>query len=298
MTTTPESGFAALAREAGLPRVGARAPLPQYLAELWERRHFATTMARYRIESTVAENRLGLAWIVLNPLLQAAVYGLIFGVIMDSSSRPVNFIPFLVTGFFIFTYFSNSFSQGARAITSNASLVRSLSFPRMLLPLSAVLRQLYELIPMLVVLVAIVIGFGVFPTWNWFLMVPILALMTFFNLGVALIAARLTVHLRDVTQIIPIATRILFYMSGIFYSLELTLASRPNLLQLAQLNPVHAYISLARYSLLGPQVNPKTGEIVDLHLEALWASAIAYGVVFLVIGAIFFWLAEERYGRD
>ncbi|MFV0406430.1 MAG: ABC transporter permease [Propioniciclava sp.] len=293
-----EHDAAALAQTYDLPRVGARPSLPEYLQQMWERRHFASTLAKYRIESDVAENRLGLVWIVLNPLLQAAVYGLIFGIIMSSASRPQPFIPFLVTGFFIYTYFSVSFSQGARSITNNTNLVRSLSFPRMLLPVSAVLRQLFELIPMLAVLFIILIGFGVFPTWNWLLLLPALLLMTMFNLGVAFFAARLTVHLRDVTQIIPIITRILFYLTGIFYSLELVLADQPRLLEIAQLNPVHAYISLARYSLIGLQIDPSTQEAIDINLGYLWANAGISGVLFLVAGVVFFWKAEERYGRD
>ncbi|WP_228373698.1 ABC transporter permease [Demequina soli] len=283
--------YGAVARDAGLPRVGARPTLPAYLRELWRRRHFATTMARFRVEASTAENRLGLAWVVLDPLLQAGVYGLIFGVIMPGSSRPQPFVPFLVTGFFIFTYFSKSFSQGAKSITGNLALVRSLAFPRMLLPLSAVLRNLYELVPMLAVLAAILIGFRQYPTWSWLLMIPIVILMTMFNVGVALVAARLTVHLRDIGQLIPVITRILFYMSGIFYSLELVLAPPKHpawMLALAQLNPVHDFIELSR------------GALQEAHgvPGRLWIIAGVAAVSMLGFGIVFFWRAEERYGRE
>lgn len=285
-----EIDYAAIAREAGLPRVGARPTLPAYLKEMWERRHFATKMARYRIEASLAQNRLGLAWVVLNPLLQAAVYGFVFGVIMPRDTREgINFIPFLVTGFFVFQFFGQSFSQGAKAITGNRSLVRSLGFPRMLLPVSAVIRQVYELVPMMVVLAVILVGFGEAPRWEWLYVPPILALMTLFNTGVALIAARLTVHLRDVTQIIPIVTRLLMYMTGIFYSLEQVLADNPPwMLTIAQLNPVHDYIQLVRAMVLdGQEVNTL---IVVVAIVAAFA--------FFVAGIFFFWKAEERYGRD
>lgn len=285
-----EIDYAAIAREAGLPRVGARPTLRAYLKEMWERRHFATKMARYRIEASLAQNRLGLAWVVLNPLLQAAVYGLVFGVIMPRDTRAgINFIPFLVTGFFVFQFFSQSFSQGAKAITGNRSLVRSLGFPRMLLPVSAVIRQIYELVPMMIVLSIILIGFGEYPTWKWLLVPPILALMTLFNTGIALIAARLTVHLRDVTQIIPIVTRLLMYMTGIFYSIEQVLADKPAwMLTVAQLNPVHDYIQLVRSMMLeGMEVN-----------ALIVSVAVGAAVVFFVAGIYFFWKAEERYGRD
>nr|WP_284328228.1 hypothetical protein [Demequina litorisediminis] len=138
--------YEAIARDAGLERVGARPPLGEYLAEMWRRRAFATSLAKFRIQATVAENRLGLAWIVLRPLLNAALYGTIFGIILPRSTRPgdVAFIPFLVVGVFIFEFFSKSFSDGAKAITGNASLVRSLNFPRMLLPVAQIIQQVIE----------------------------------------------------------------------------------------------------------------------------------------------------------
>ncbi|WP_062314167.1 ABC transporter permease [Demequina rhizosphaerae] len=285
-----EIDYGAIARDAGLARVGARPPLPSYIKEMWQRRHFAVKMARYRIEASLAQNRLGLAWVVLNPLLQAAVYGFVFGLIMDRGSRAgLNFIPFLVTGFFVFQFFAQSFSQGAKSITGNTSLVRSLGFPRMLLPVSAVIRQIYELVPMMIVLAFILVGFGEMPSWKWLLVPPILALMTLFNTGVALIAARLTVHLRDMTQIIPVITRLIMYMTGIFYSLEEVLADNPPwMLTVAQLNPVHDYIQMVRACVLeGQEVNT---------LILVTAFVAAFG--FFGAGIYFFWSAEERYGRD
>jgi teichoic acid transport system permease protein len=108
-------------------------------------------------------------------------------------------------------------------------------------------------------------------------------------MGVALISARLTVHFRDMTQIIPLITRIMFYSSGIFYSLDQVLADKPDwLLTLAQLNPVHDFITLVRSAML-------TGYGATT-LE--WTVAIGSGVVTLLVGVIYFWRAEERYGRD
>jgi teichoic acid transport system permease protein len=277
-----------IAADAGLERVGARAPLGEYLKELWERRHFAYTLARFRIQATMSENRLGLGWIVIRPIFTAIIFGTIFGVIMTSDSRPKNFVPFLVAGVFIFEYFSKSFGDGAKSITNNASLVRSLNFPRMLLPLASVLQQVFELVPIMGVMTLIILLFGEPITWSWLLVPVILALMTMFNLGVALIAARLTVHLRDVTQIIPLITRILFYSSGIFFSLELVLAKHPALLQLAPLNPLHDFITLVRAQMV-------TGNVAS---PLMWLVTIASSILVFVIGVIFFWRAEERYGRD
>ena len=280
--------LASLAQEAGLERVGARPPLREYLKETWRRRDFAFTLARYRVEAQLGSNRLGLGWVVLRPILLAAMFGLVFGLIMPSTTRPSNFIPFLVTGVFIFEFFSTSLSQGARAITQNVGLVRTLSFPRILLPLATIAQRLIELVPMMVVLCLILIAFGEPITWWWLLTPVVLAVMTAFNLGIALIAARLTVHARDITQVIPILTRLIFYSSGIFYSLELVLADRPNLLRIAQLNPVHDYIALVRAQLVSG--NAQSGVV--------WTIAVGAAVTALIAGVFFFWQAEERYGHE
>lgn len=283
-----DADYNEIARAAGLERVGARPPLGAYLRELWRWRAFAFTLARFRVEATLVENRLGLGWVVLRPILQTALFGLVFGIIMPRSSRPENFLPFLVVGVFIFGLFSDSFSDGARSITSNASLVRSMAFPRILLPVASALEQFIEFLPSMGVMAVIVVAFGEPVLWTWLLVPPTLLLMTCFNLGVALIAARVTVHVRDVTQVIPLLTRLVFYLSGIFYSLELVLANRPRLLGIAQLNPVHDFITLVRNEVLGGGA---------LAGKALAVSAVA-SVTVLVLGIVFFWQAEERYGLD
>jgi teichoic acid transport system permease protein len=290
-----ETDYASLAREAGLTRVGARPTLPQYLAEAWHRRSFAITLAAYRIRAANEQNRLGLAWVVLRPLLNAVVYGVIFGIFLntqatvaDSAAHPPSFISYLIVGVFIFEFFNDSFSDGAKAVIGSASLVRSLSFPRILLPIASVLQSLFELVPMVIIMFAIVALFGEPVTWTWLLVFPVLALMTMFNAGVALIAARITTRFRDFRQIIQLITRIMFYTTGVFFALETVLASQPTLLFLARLNPVHDYIALIRWAIVENSV----------YDPIFWWIGGSAAVVFLIGGILYFWHAEETYGRD
>ena len=288
--------YGAIARSAGLERVGSRPPLLTYIGQVWQRRAFAMTLAQYRIRAANEQNRLGLAWVVIRPLLNAVVYGLIFGVVLKTANNGPglpNFIPYLIVGVFIFEFFSDSFADGSKAITRNAQLVSSLSFPRILLPISMVLQSLFELIPMIAVMLAIVLIAGEPVTFAWLMLVPILALFTLFNAGVAFIAARLTVHFRDFSQIVPFITRLMFYTTGIFFSVE-TYLTDPNLkhgetlLFLVRLNPVHDYIALARGALV--EYSP----VVSMH----WIVAIVGAFAFFIFGFIYFWKAEEQYGRD
>lgn len=276
-----------VAREAGLQPLGRRLPLHRYIAQAWRSRRLAAAFVSARISAEYGDNRFGMAWVVLKPIMMAAVYGAVFGLIL-AGMRPPNFIPYLVVGVFVFEFFFKSFGLGAKAIVGNVGLVRNVAFPRAILPVAIVLQSAFEMIPVTIVMYVILAIFGQTITWSWLLVPPILLMMLVFNIGVAMIAARLTVHFRDVTQVVPFISRIIFYSSGIFYQLDVVLDKHPQLLQLALLNPVHNYIALVRGMVLeGATTSP----------ELWWLGAGAAVVTFL-FGLVFFWQAEERYGLE
>lgn len=275
------------ATEHGLTRVGVRPKFFDYLGQTWSRRDFALTMSIYASEAANARTRLGRWWLVLLPSLQALAYGLVFGLILGDL-RPANFIPFLITGVFLFSFFSGSFSSGAKAITSNSGLLKTLSFPRILLPLSAVIRQFINFLPQLALLPLVMIIFGQDISWEWLYLIPITILMLIFSTGLAMISARLTVQVKDLGKLVPFITRLMFYSSGIFFEIERVFAGYPELLAVARLNPVYDFISLARGAMVnGMEITP-----------FLWvvSSAWAFGTLF--VGVFYFWKAEAKYGRD
>jgi teichoic acid transport system permease protein len=224
---------------------------------------------------------------VLQPALNALIYGLIFG-ILQGDKRPPNFAAHVVIGVFLFQFFSGCFTQGARSITGNQALVQSLAFPRLTLPVAEVIEQFMSLLPSLGLLVVILPVMGIWPTWHWLLMIPLLALFALFNTGVALIAARLTVHLRDLTQLLPFISRILFYTSGVLFDVNRIFDRAPWAVVLYDFHPLYQVLQMARDALMG-------GHDYN-HLYWLYFSI--WTVVTLVFGLLFFWVAEERYGRD
>jgi teichoic acid transport system permease protein len=275
------------AKSNGLKEIGTRPNFLVYLKQAWGRRDFAFTMSLYASESANARTRLGRWWLVLAPSLQALAYGLVFGLILGSL-RPANFIPFLITGVFLFSFFSGSFSSGARSITSSSGLLKTVSFPRILLPLSAVLREFINFLPQLALLPIVMLIFGQELTWDWLYLIPITLLMFLFSTGLAMISARLTVQLKDLGKLIPFITRFMFYTSGIFFEVERIFASYPEVLTVALLNPVYGFISLARGALIN-----------DLSMNtSLWLVASLWSVGTFLVGVLFFWRAEARYGRD
>lgn len=275
-----------IATAANLKKVGTRPRLGLYLRDFFKRRTFAIAFAQYNLQAQTARSSLGVAWHVLVPALQIGVYGVIFGVLL-SSIRPPHFVPYLMVGIVLFQFMTGSFSEGARSITSNGALVRSLEFPRILLPASVVISNVMRVVPLLVLMMIGVAAFGDLPKWTWLWLIPDFVLMTLFAAGATMIAARLTVHTEDVNQLLPFVVRILFYVSGVFWNIDKMIHIHW-LKVLLHYNPIHLYMAIARAGMID-------GYTVDAT-DWLVATAWAFGI--LAFGTVFFWLAEEKYGRN
>src|SRR5204863_1113677 len=104
---SPDPELRALAARHGLTVSGARPSLTEYTRQLWHRRSFITSFATAKLTAMYTAAKLGQLWQVLTPLLNAAVYYLIFGVLLGTKKHIPDYIPFLVTGVFVFTFLQN-----------------------------------------------------------------------------------------------------------------------------------------------------------------------------------------------
>lgn len=287
---SPTADLAALTT--GLDRVGGRPPLWRYVADVWGRRQFTWQLATARFRAQNEESRLGSLWIVLSPLIQGAVYGTVFHFLLDASTRPGNFIAFVLTGIFVFHFMSGCLSSGAHAIVGNRGLIHTVRFPRAVLPISTVLTQLLDLIPTILLLLPIVVltGEPVQPEW-WYLL-PVLAMCLVFCQGMAFLAAYLTVYSRDFLHLLPYLTRVMFYTSGVFFSVDRMGVDTPWLHAVLTYNPFHVFLVLARRSVMDD------AEIVAAADPTMWWAAGIWTGAFLIVGLVLFWFAEERYGRE
>jgi len=274
----------------GLTRVGGRPPLGEYLRGVAQRKDFIVSLAKFRIEAENQRQRLGMLWIVLKPILNAAVFGIVFGILMASTKSVPDFVSFLIIGVFMFEFFSACMGSGSKSITSNQALVQSLAFPRMALPISVVVQKFLQLVPTIGLLMVFLVVMGHMPSWNWLLMIPLTGLYFLFCLGVAFITARLTVHLPDLSNLLPFITRFFFYTTGIFFSFDIRFEDTPGLLQVIEYQPVYAFLSLSRELLLD------SDPLYDVRMQ-FWPIIAVWSIGLLVIGTVFFWAAEERYGR-
>lgn len=274
------------AEKYGLHRVGARPSLVDYLKQTWSRRQFIYELAKSRLQAENDRNRLGMLWVILKPTFNALMYGFIFGILQGGAKGP-DFPVFVVIGVFLFEFFASSMSGGAKAITGNTALVQSLAFPRLSLPVAQVTQGFLTLVPILGVMFIYAVILGTTPKWSWFGIVPLVLLFSVFNMGVALICARITVHIRDFTNFLPLISRILFYTSGVLFSVERILDKWPWMLKIFDYHPLYQTLTIAR------------GMIMDNNPydpQAWWVVGI-WAVTALIFGLVFFWKAEERYGR-
>lgn len=290
---SPGDGLSAaeLAAKHGLSVSGARPPLPAYVRQLWGRRHFIVAYSVARLTAQYTNARLGQIWNVLTPMLNAAVYFLIFGVLMDVSRGIDNYIAYLVIGVFVFNFTQSAILAGTRSISDNLGLIRALHFPRACLPISITLIQLQQLLYSLIVLISIVLMTGEPVGMRWVLLIPALLLQCVFNIGCAMFVARLGSEVTDVAQLMPFLLRTWMYLSGVMYSIEKVKSHLPGVFgTILEMNPAAIFIDLIRYALM----SSVTSQQLPHHV---WFAALGWALVVGVGGFVFFWKAEERYGR-
>ena len=271
--------------------LGRSLPVRVYLRSLWDRRQFAISVPMGELRTQHMNTVLGNVWHLLNPLLQVAVYWLVFGVLLGTDRGIDNFITYLAIGVFCFGYMQRAIKACASSIINNQGLIRSLSFPRAILPISAVVRETIAFGPALVLMLLLALATeGLRP--QWLLVVPWTALMAVFSLGAGFVLARLTEGLQDVDNLLPFLFRIAFYLSGILYAFERFVPDEyAAWLPIIALNPFYAFITHMRHALMWTYA---ADPVVDPWLIP---SALLYPLLFLVFGFLFFRAAEQRYGR-
>ena len=330
-TGLPDEPLAEYATTRGLKLSAARPPFFEYLRQLWQRRHFIGGLATALNISMYTEARLGQLWQVLTPLLNVAVYFFVFGELLHTSRGVPNYLPFLVTGVFVYNFTQRSFIIASRVMNDSLPLIRVLHFPRACLPLGYVLIELQQLAISFGVLIVIVLATGEPLTWYWLLAIPALALQALFNFGGGLMMARWGAGFDDVSQLMPFIMRTWMYVSGVLFSIQTLalihgglLGRHPRLAAALQVNPAAVFITLVRNALLAsqrlsaPGAAPYNAHLCSLYAHfpddpryltyskfchpvigqaGLWWLGAGWAIVAIVAGFFIFWQAETRYGR-
>ena len=223
-----------------------------YLRNLWRWREFGWFLAMGNLTARNASTSLGLFWWVLNPLIMAAIYFLVFGIIFDGRRGEPDFIAWLLSGVFVFNYTATAMTSGANSILANRKLLVNIRFPRLVLPISAVIETGVGFI--LSIGVYYLIAWpanGVAPGPGLAWLPAAIALHTVFNLGLAGWTARLAIPFRDINNLLPHITRLWLYLSPIIWTLSLIESRGAWAERLVSVNPIFGILSFYRMALMG-----------------------------------------------
>lgn len=272
-----------------LSRVGSRPGFLDYLVQLWDYRQFIFYDARARVQTGTRKDRLGSAWLLLNPVFNGLTYYLIFGLLLNTKGGIENFLGYLIVGIFMFQFSAGAITEGARSIRNGKSVVQAFNFPRAALPIGANIREILSSVPLILgmLLLIVIIPPAEKISWLWLLIVPAVILQGIFNLGIGMILARVISMVNDVTHLLPFVIRAWMYASAVFYSYE-RFIHEPTLLAVMKYNPLFNVIDIVRSCVLYDTVPSWES----------WASLSVVALTALLVGFVFFWRGEETYGRD
>lgn len=259
-----------------------------YARSVWARREYIWYVAASEVRSSQVNTVLGNFWHVLNPAITVAIYYVIFVLLLDITRGVDNLVTYLAIGVILFQLTQQSTVRGANSIVNNTGLIKSVHFPRVILPLTSVLFVWLSSLSALGVMYIVAILTGEPVSARWLLLLPVAAVLTLFNIGAAMIAARATTHFRDTTQILPFAFRLLFYGSGVIFNVQAYAEGDDLINFLFTLNPLYCFLTLARWTVLG-------GDDVT---AGMMVSALVWTTVVLVGGFVWFKAGEQEYGRD
>ncbi len=258
-----------------------RLPLPS-VRELWEAREVFTRFGTRDLKLRYRQTALGVIWVVLQPLLSAGIFSVVFGQIANLSSDGVPYFVFSFAGMLAWTLFNGIVSRAAPSLVNNQALVSKVFFPRMLVPLSSVLSVLVDFLVASALMVVLLLVYGVQPGWAlvtlplWVLAVILL------GSGLGMACSALMVKFRDVAYVVPFALQTLLYASPLAYSLS---EVGDSIRWLFDINPLTWVLEGFRWSLL------------DLAQPAPWqmAATAVVSVVVFAGGALVFSKMERGF---
>jgi ABC-2 type transport system permease protein len=228
---------------------------------------------------------LGYLWTLMRPLLLFGVLYLVFSHVVKVGGKIPHYPVYLLESIVLFQFFADSTSQGLQSLLQRESLLRKMRFPRMVIPLSVVLTNLFNLGMNLIAVFVFVIASGVEPRWTW-LLVPVLVLaLIVLATGAAMLTSALYVRFRDLAPIWEIVLQIGFYASPVFY----VISQVPSDFQHAlAAYPLAMVMTQMRKWVIDPSA-PSAAEAIGGYVALL----IPIGVI-LAVFAVGFWVFQRE----
>jgi lipopolysaccharide transport system permease protein len=218
------------------------------MKDLWQYKELLYFLIWRDVKVRYKQTVIGAAWAILQPLITMIIFTVIFGNFAKIPSDGMPYPIFAYTALVPWSYFSQALSRGATNLVNDSSLITKVYFPRLMMPLAAVVSPTVDFLLALLILVGMMAWYGIIFTW-WIFTVPIFMLLAFMTaLSVSLWLSPLNIRYRDVGYTLPFLSQIWMYASPVVYPVSLV-PERWRLLY--GLNPMAGVIEGFRWALLG-----------------------------------------------
>lgn len=234
-----------------LIEIGRARNVMQTLGELWRDRELLYFLVWKDIKVKYKQTALGVAWVILQPLMGMLLFTVLFGQVAKLPSDGLPYPIFYYSSLLSWTYFSTALIMASNSVISNTSLITKVYFPRILLPAASVIGSLLDLAIASIILVGLLMYYGVPLTPSLALLPLFLGLLVVFTLGVGQLLAALNVNYRDIKHALPFLVQIWMFASPVVYPMSMV----PERYQwLVSLNPIAGIIEATRAVISGRPV--------------------------------------------
>jgi len=247
----------------------------EYFRDLWRFRELFYILVWRDVLVRYKQTALGLGWTLLKPMLTALVFALVFGKMINIPSGGMPHAPFIYVALVPWLFFSTTIADASVSLAAHAGLISKVYFPRLLVPLVAMMVALIDMLIALTLLVPMLLAFGVSPGWRLLALVPMACLLIVLAFGLALCFASLNVRYRDTGIILPFVLQFGLYLSPVIFPSELV--PYPWRL-LYSINPIVGVIEGFRWASFPNQ---------EVHAAAL-AFSILFAGLFTLLGLRYF----------
>jgi lipopolysaccharide transport system permease protein len=249
------------------------------LGEVWEYRELLYFFAMRDIKIRYKQTAVGVLWVVLQPLMTMGVFTIFFGRLARLPSQGLPYPVFYFAALVPWSYFSQALTSCTNIVVDNQNVITKVYFPRLILPIAAVLSGLVDFVIGLVVMIALTLSFGIHPPVTVLLLPFIIVLAILTALGVGLWTSALNALYRDVRAVMPFIVQFWLLASPVAYPSSLVPARWR---WLYGLNPMAGVIDGFRWALTGHGQPP-----------GIAMAASAFGVGIVLLGGLFFFQRME-----
>jgi lipopolysaccharide transport system permease protein len=263
-------------------RIEASTAAALRLSEMWEYRELLYFLVWRNIKVRYKQTAIGAVWAIIQPLMTMIIFTLVFGKFANVPSDGLPYPIFSYAALLPWTYFATALNLSILSIVSNSNLITKVYFPRLFLPISAILSGLIDFGISFIFFLVMMVWYGTMPGWGVVFLPGFVLLTVLTALSVSLWLSAINVRYRDVGQAIPFLVQLWMFASPVAYPVSVV-PERWRLLY--NLNPMAGVIEGFRWGLTGGENPP----LVPIVLSVIIVGGLLYG------GILFFKRMEETF---